>query len=147
MEISYFIHATEDLERVSDALKEKLRVSSPPELEDLEGHFGNRIISVHYHLTGEEANTAFHGIVSFMGRERIRELLEGLDLALDEHKALFIRLSKQDLLRGSAVLSQADPIRIKVKPRGYMPKEDAGRFYTRLLGEARRAEARRAEAR
>ncbi len=137
VEISCFIHATEDLERVCRALEERFGLSLHPQLEDLEGHFGNRIISVRYLLTGEEAMTAFRGIVSFMGPERVRELLEGLELALDEHKALFIRLSKQDLLRGSAVLSQVDPIRIKVKPRGFMLKEDAGRFYTILLGEAR----------
>ncbi len=138
VEISCFIHATEDLERVSRTLEERFGLSAPPQLEDLEGHFGNRIISVRYHLTGEEATTAFRGIASFMGSERIRELLAGIELALDEHKALFIRLSKQDLLRGSAVLSQVDPIRIKVKPRGYMLMDDAGRFYTRLLGDARR---------
>ncbi len=53
---------------------------------------------------------------------------------LDEHNALYIRLSKQVLvMRGSAVLASSDPIRVKVKPRSYMVKRDPEGFYARLF--------------
>jgi RNA binding exosome subunit len=135
VEISYFIHATEDLEKVSRAVADRFELAQPPEIEELEGHFGNKIVHVTHHLTGREAATTFRAIVSFLGAERVRELLSGLELTLDEHKALYLRLGKQELLNGVAVLSSTDPIRVKVKPRGFMIKGDAAQFYDRLMSE------------
>jgi RNA binding exosome subunit len=136
VEISYFIHATEDPGRISRAVAERFGLSQPPELEDLEGHFGNKIVHVQYHLTGHEAMTTFRGIVSFIGSEGVQELLAGLELTMDERKALYIRFSKQEFLKGVPVLSSVDPIRVKVKPRGFMIRGNAGEFYARLMGEA-----------
>ena len=135
VEISYFIHATEDLERVSRAVADRFELSQRPELEELEGHFGNKIVHVQYHLTGHEAVATFRAMVSFIGSEGVRELLSGLELTLDERKALYVRLSKQEFLKGIPVLSSIDPIRVKVKPRGFMIRGDAGAFYARLMGE------------
>jgi RNA binding exosome subunit len=78
----------------------------------------------------------FSAMVSFLGAEGVRELLAEVGLALDEHKSLYVRLSKQELLNGVPVLSPIDPIRVKVKPRSFMMKGDAGVFYARLMGEA-----------
>ena len=136
VEISYFIHATEDLQRVTRAVADRFELSNPPELEELEGHFGNKIVHVHHHLTGVEAMATFRAMVSFIGSAGVRELLAGLELTLDERKALYIRFSKQELLKGVAVLSSIDPIRVKVKPRGFMMKGDAGQFYAKMMGEA-----------
>ena len=133
VEVSYFVHGTEDLERVSRTIADRLGLPNPPELESLEGHFGNRIVRVSHHLTGDEAMHAFRIIVSFIGKDGVKEMLAGLDLALDEHKALYIRLGKQELLREAAVFSSTDAVRSKIRPRGYMAKENANYFYSRLM--------------
>ncbi len=136
VEISYFIHATEDLERVSRTVADRFGLAQAPELEELEGHFGNRIVYARHHLTGTDAMATFSALVSFLGAEGVRELLAEVGLALDEHKSLYVRLSKQELLNGVPVLSSIDAIRVKVKPRSFMMKGDAGVFYARLMGEA-----------
>jgi RNA binding exosome subunit len=134
LEISYFVHATEDLERVTRTIADRFGLSEPPELESLEGHFGNRIVHATHHLAGAHAMPAFRRIITLMGRDAVQELLAGLDLAVDEHKALYIRLDKEELMVGRGVVSVADPVRVKVKPRGFMMnKVDVVRFYSELL--------------
>jgi RNA binding exosome subunit len=133
LEISYFVHATEDLERVTRTISGRFGLSEQPELESLEGHFGNRIVRVNHRVTGAEAVPAFRLLVALIGRDAVKELLAELDLALDDHKALYIRLGKQELMGGIAALSSTDPVRVKVKPRGFMMKGDVGRFYSALL--------------
>jgi RNA binding exosome subunit len=135
LEISYFVNATEDLDRVTRTVAERFGLSERPELESLEGHFGNVIVHVRHHVTGEAAMSAFRRLVALMGRDGVKELLGHLELALDEHKALYIRLPKQGLMGETAALSEADPVRVRVKPRGFMMKEAVGRFYSRLLQE------------
>ncbi len=114
-------------------MSERLGISQVPETDELEGHFGNKILYVRYHLTGDEATTAFKNTISFLGSEKRGEILAKLEESLDEHKVLYIRLSKQEFLRGAAGLSPVDPIRIRVKPRGFMMKTDVRHFYSRLL--------------
>jgi len=133
VEISCFIHATENAEMIFRILSERLAISQAPETEELEGHFGNRILHVRYHLTGEEATTAFRNTLLCMGSERRSELLAKLEESVDEHNVLYIRLGKQEFVKGNAVLSQVDPIRIRVKPKGFLMKTGARSFYTRLL--------------
>ena len=57
-----------------------------------------------------------------------------LGAVIDEHNALYMRLSKQVLvMSGSAVLASSDPIRVKVKPRSHIVKRDPVAFYARLF--------------
>jgi RNA binding exosome subunit len=131
LEVSYFIQMTEDEEKVRKAVSALLGGEFPEEREKAEGHFGNAIVWVRIHLTGDEAETALRRIVSRMEREDREAVLSGLRGMLDEHGALYIRLSKQVLLmRGSAVLASSDPVRVKVKPRSYVMKRDPEGFYS-----------------
>jgi len=60
-------------------------------------------------------------------------LLQELASSIDEHSALFLRFGKQDLLLGRLVFSASDPIRVRVKPRQFMVRGNAKRFYTQIL--------------
>jgi RNA binding exosome subunit len=136
LEISYFIQATEDEERVKRAVATLVGRDLPEERQEAEGHHGNKIVWVRHHLTGEDAEAGLRGIVSRMGGDEKKSILEGLDSGLDEHNALYVRLSKQVLvMNGTAVLASSDPIRVKVKPRSHFVKRDPAGFYTRLLEE------------
>lgn len=133
MEVSCFIHATEDEGKVAGAIASELKISGEPHRERLDGHFGNEVIHLRYHLTGEEAWIAFSVIADRLGRDNLHALLQGLDSAIDEHSALFLRFSKQDLVMGRLALSASDPIRVRVKPRQFMIRGDVTRFYCQLL--------------
>jgi RNA binding exosome subunit len=134
LEVSYFIQATEDEEKVKRAVATLVGGALPEERQEAEGHHGNRIVWVRHHLTGEGAEAGLRGIVSHMGGEEKKTILGSLDSGLDEHNALYMRLSKQVLVKnGTAVLASSDPIRVKVKPRSHLVKRDPFGFYARLL--------------
>ena len=134
LEISYFVQATEDEGKIKRAVAALVGGGLPEERQEAEGHHGNKIVWVRQRLTGEEAEAGLRGIVSRMGGDERRSILGSLDSGLDEHNALYVRLSKQVLvMKGTAVLASSDPIRVKVKPRSHLVKRDPARFYTRLL--------------
>ncbi len=122
LEISCFVQATEDEGKVRDAILGALGIQQEPEIADLEGHFGNRIIDLQWHLTGEQAWASFRALTSLLGETGRREILRELDTYLDKHGALYIRLNKQILISGMAFLSPSDPVRVRVKPRHFMMK-------------------------
>ena len=133
LEISYFVHATEDPDRLARAVHHLLSMAPPSQVEEMEGHHGNKISSVRMHITGEEAQRAFERIVEALGSEAKDALLRDLGSHLDEHSALFIRFDKQRLVSGSLRLEATDPVRVKIKPRPFLLGRDAPRFYSVLL--------------
>jgi len=134
VELRYFVHATEDPEKVRSAVASLVGVATNPETELLEGHFGNEIMKVTVHLTGEDAQRAFGRIASQMSRDMKRRVVEGMAEFLDEHSALFLRLDKQDLVSGKVSLGAGDAVRVKVKPRMYLVKGEARELYSQLMG-------------
>jgi RNA binding exosome subunit len=133
VEVSCFVHATEDEDKVKEAIKGFLGIFDDPLEELLEGHFGNRIIRTTWHLTGDEAWKAFSSITTSIGTEGRAQIVKELSASVDSHGALYLRLSKQSIIRKSALISSSDPVRIRVKPRGFMMKGDPKQFYSRLL--------------
>ncbi len=134
LEVSYFIQMTEDQEKVKKAVAALLGGELPAERQEVEGHYGNKIVWIRHHLTGDEAEAALRRIVSLIGPDERKAILDDLGAVVDEHNALYIRLSKQVLvMKGSAVLASSDPVRVKVKPRSYMINRDPEGFYARLL--------------
>ncbi|HVC27286.1 MAG TPA: RNA-binding domain-containing protein [Nitrososphaerales archaeon] len=134
LEVSYFLQMTEDEDKVRRAVASLLGGDIPAERQEVEGHYGNKIVWIRHHLTGDEAEAALRQIVSHIEPDERKAILGDLGAVLDEHNALYIRLSKQVLvMKGSAVLASSDPVRVKVKPRSYMIKRDPEGFYARLL--------------
>jgi len=134
--VSCFVHATEDEEKVKTAVLALLGSDTPPDEERLEGHYGNTIVRLTWRLLGDDAWTAFQGLARVIDRLGSTERI-GLQDCIDEHGALFLRFNKQSIVRGSPVLSSSDPVRVKVKPRGFM-KSDPIEFYGRLVESAAR---------
>jgi RNA binding exosome subunit len=134
LEVSYLLHATEDPQKVKSAVVDLVSAEVDPEAREAEGHFGNKIVRVRFHLIGEDATKAFVRILDRLSSQTKEELGEKLGAHIDEHSALFLRFDKQRLVAGSLALSSADPVRVKVKPRIFLIQEDALSFYSRLLG-------------
>ena len=134
VEVSYFVHATEDETRLIQSVGEKLSLEVAPQREELRGHFGNRIVHVRYHVTGDKAENLFTSITSRIDRADSQAILDTLHAMMDEHRALYLRLNKQQLLSGKIALAPNDPVRVKVKPRSFMIRGDARKFYARIMG-------------
>jgi len=116
------------------SVQRTLAVQQAPEVEDLEGHFGNSIINLKWHLTGEQAWTSFQALVSGLGSDGRKELMRELPAYLDEHGALYVRLNKQTLVSGVVSFASSDPVRVRVKPRRFMMRGSPADFYERMMG-------------
>ena len=134
IEVSFFVHMTEDEDKIKRAVVSLLGEELPAKREDAEGHFGNRIAWIRYHATGDEAEAALRSVVSHIDPDERRAIMGDLESVLDEHDALYIRLSKQVLVeKGDAARTASDPIRIRVKPRSYLVRGDPRALYAKLL--------------
>jgi len=134
VEVTYLVHETEDPRRIEKAISKLMGQVASPETERLEGHFGNQIERSSLHLTGPGAESAFRQIVAAMPKEMVDDITSNIGSHLDEHSALFIRLDKQRLVSGTLALGSGDPVRVKIKPRAFMMKDGAARFYLNALG-------------
>lgn len=133
VEVSYFVHATEDVDRIDRKVREALGVGSEPELDELEGHFGNKILHVRYHSVGEEAARVVGALASGLPRTAKDELSRTIENNIDEHQALYLRLHKQLLMAGELGFSTADTVRVKVKPRLFLLRGGAPELYRTVL--------------
>ena len=136
VEVTYLIHQTEDPGKLERAVSALLGSSAKPELEELEGHFGNRIFHARVHLTGDDASAALGSLLRSLSAGPKKEILSDLASFLDEHNALFLRLDKQKLVSGRTALGSSDAVRVKVKPRLYLVKGSAVKFYEQLIEKA-----------
>jgi len=133
LEVAYLVHATEAPEKIRLAVARLLGQESTPETEAMEGHFGNQILRAKVHLTGKEAESAFGHLVGSLPPEVLGQIVSELGAHIDEHSALFVRLDKQSLVSGHISLGTGDPVRVKVKPRGFLVRGRGVEFFTRLL--------------
>jgi len=131
--VSYFLHATEDSAKLSAAVSAMFSVTTQPNEERMEGHHGNPIILVRYHLTGDAAAGVLGRISAELGTETKQRMAKSLGGLLDEHSDLYLRFDKQRLVEGSLEEGTADPVRVRVKLRGYLVRGDIAEFYSRLL--------------
>jgi RNA binding exosome subunit len=116
--VSYFIHSTEDMDRLLRLVKSKLGLEDEEVSEEkITGYFGNEMISVKAHVIGEQANIVANLIVASLSREAKNSILSELEKSLDEHDSLYLRLDRQTLGEKFLNLSDEEPIRIKFKPK------------------------------
>src|SRR5438309_9364400 len=107
VEVSFFVHATEDESRLVRAVSPFFSLSEP-EVEELEGHFGNRISHVTYRVTREGAARLFSRIVALRWGDETVAILGDRGKNIDERAALYLSFSKQELLDGRVVLAEND---------------------------------------
>jgi|SRR5579875_3922538 RNA binding exosome subunit len=122
-DISFLVHATEDKDRVSQAVSESLGVAAERfSFSESEGHFGNKILLAFATIEANSATTLVSRIVSSLTTSDKDTLARKLDQYTDEKGNLYIRLDKQKVMRRKISLSESDSIRVRFRPiRRYRP--------------------------
>jgi len=124
VELRLFAHATEDPNRVIEAVKQIFPTVSSEEVEfritNLKGHYGNPIILYEAKIKEEKTikdliDSLFPRISTLDKESLLREI--GLHV---EKRSLYLRLDKQAALHGDIKLCTGDPIRVRIqfKKRG-----------------------------
>ena len=134
VEVSYLVHSTEDQHKLSRRVEEMLKMDVAGKADELEGHYGNKILRVSYHMTGESASSFFANLASSLPEEAKKELSRDLERMVDEHSALYLRLDKQSLVSGRLALGGAESVRLRVKPRLVLLRGGAVEFFRESLG-------------
>jgi len=121
IEIRLFAHATEDLSKVAEAVKQIFPVGYSEEVEfrrtNLKGHYGNPITLFEAKIKdGKKARAFVDSLFSRISLTDKEDLLREIGLHV-EKGSLYLRLDKQAALRGEVKLCTEDPIRVRIRFR------------------------------
>jgi RNA binding exosome subunit len=126
VEVSLHLHATEDVDKVLGAVEGLLGVPVASfSLTRLEGHFGNVIVSCVARLSGDEGERLLSFILSRLNALDRTELRETLDRRLERDFLFYLRLDKQEIVRGRVKLGERDSVKFKFKFSKHVPQPRA----------------------
>lgn len=133
MEITFFVHATEDEQKLFDVIKANFNLLPENFKQNiLEGHYGNPI----YKYTASiKSNLAQHVLRTIFGRLDVIDknfLIESIEKRVDEHKNLHLRIEKSSLFKKFFRLGTANVIHLKLIPKNKNLK-NIKNFYENLL--------------
>lgn len=132
VDIQLIVHATEDLERIFAAFKETFDVDREDfDIQNLTGHFENPIMLLHSKIKKKKAQYFVKKLVASIPREQIDTIIEDLENRYDD-STLYLRISKQSLVTGQIILSDKEPVKIKIFTPIYK-QSDIEDTFTRLL--------------
>jgi len=139
VELSAIVHATENVEKVKEAIMNLL----PPATHDsitfkrtyARGHYGNPIMIFSTRVGKETlARMIVEHLFSIMEPNIKQELNLILDKSMDEDGNFYVRLDKNEALRRRIKLTSRDPIRVKIGIRMWRPTLDIARSTLKDLG-------------
>jgi hypothetical protein len=121
IDIKFFAHATEDLEKVMEAVRHILPANRVEEIkfkkDSLKGHHGNPIVFFETKVEGKELVKAVIDSIFSRLSELDKEVLRREIAMYVEKGSLYLRLDKQAAFQGVVKLGTADPIRLRIRFR------------------------------
>lgn len=130
--LEVILHATEDRKKILDSIFEMFEIKEEEFTEEkLLGHFGNSILLLKTKLTKKRAQEFVRKVISKISKVQINEFFDNIDMHL-EGSSLFLRISKQDIIRKTVNIQQNDSLKIKISIPVYK-KSDLIKNYMDLL--------------
>ena len=130
--IEIIIHATEDAKKILDSFEEFFDVKEEDfSKSSLTGHFENPITMLNAKITKKKAERFLEVLTSNIPEYQLEEIKGDLENRIQNSK-LYLRLGKQDMIRGSLSLQEKDAIKLKIFTPIYN-KKDTIKNYVELL--------------
>ena len=121
IDVRFFVHATEDLDRVIKAVHQVLPADYVDDIvfkkNALRGHYRNPITLFETRIKKKKIVKALvDNLFSNLNKRDRESLLREIDLYVEEG-SLYVRLDKQAAFQGEMKLCTADPIRVRIRFR------------------------------
>ena len=130
--VEIIFHATENTKKIFEPITELFQINEDEFSEEkILGHYGNPILLAKTKVTKKRAEEFVKKIISRAPKAQVDELIENIDLYFED-SSLFLRISKNDLVRKEISLQQINAIKIKIKMPIYK-KDEISKKYTELL--------------
>lgn len=119
IDIRFFAHATEDLDKVIEAVQNVLPANYVDDIifrrDNLQGHYNNPILLFETRIKKKEiAEAVVENFSSHLGELDKKALREEIDLHMQKG-SLYIRVDKQAALQGELKLCTTDAIRLRIR--------------------------------
>ncbi len=123
--ISTIIHATEDPGKVAQAIR-SLSLGEMPmgsTVNRAKGHHGNEIVTMIFTIRNAKNVEGFlRNIWTGLSQLDRTEVISRLSSRVDHAGTLFLRIDKQEALKGKIRLQDTDPVKIAISFRTMSPK-------------------------
>ena len=120
VKISAIVHATEDVDRVLQALSRIFPEGALPskaETRRFDGHYGNEIRMVELSIRGAPARSFLVHLWKSLPNFDRASILDALSSHLDPSGGLYLRLDKGEAFRGILRMKDQDPIKLQLSFR------------------------------
>ena len=135
VKIDLILHATEDFQKIAEPINELFGIEKEEMTkQEHSGHFGNPIFMLHVEIEKKRADQFIKKLVSLIPGDIMMELLTNIEKQIFE-SSMYIRFSKQNLVKKTLKLEEKDPIRIAIYTPTYV-KKDIPNTYRKLLNES-----------
>ena len=134
VKIDLILHATEDFQKIAEPINELFGIEKEEMTkQEHSGHFGNPIFMLHTELKKKRADQFIKKLVTIIPKDTMREILTNIQELIFE-SSIYIRFSKQNLVKRILIPEEKDPIRIAIYAPTYVKKKIPD-TYRKLLGE------------
>ena len=126
--IDVIIHATENISKILQSFNEILEVNEE-DFTTIEttGYYENPIIMLNAKLVKKQAKAFMKKFLKLLSINQINQLVEEIEERTADSK-FHLRLDKQELVRGTLMLSEKDTVKIKIHTPIYNKKDSIEKF-------------------
>ena len=126
--IDVIVHATEDISKIFQSFYDILEIEEKSfSITETTGYYENPIIMLNAKLVKKQAKSFMDKFLKLLSKNQINQLIEEIEERTTDSK-FHLRLDKQELVKGTIVLSEKDTVRIKIHTPIYNKKESIRKF-------------------
>ena len=126
--IDVIVHATEDISKIFQSFYDILEIEEKSfSITETTGYYENPIIMLNAKLVKKQAKSFMDKFLKLLSKNQINQLIEEIEERIADSK-FHLRLDKQELIKGTVVLSEKDTIKIKIHTPIYNKKETVEKF-------------------
>ena len=122
------VHATEDISKIFQSFNDILEINEEDfTIIETTGYYENPIIMLNVKIEKKQAKEFMKKFLKLLSKKQINQLIEEIEYRTADSK-FHLRLDKQELVKGTIVLSEKDTVRIKIHTPIYNKKESIRKF-------------------